>query len=230
MARLPRSLRVFPNHSVHKVWRGHNREPNLGTDHAKEKYLEFLNSDLESERYESGAVLQALTLMSNHTHEVFHLCDPKLFSNHMRRHHSRYGSYFNRLSDRCGKVAQDRPHTTLLADKHHEMIAVFYIHANPLRAKMVRDMRNYKFSSHKLYAFGIREPWMRNIQLPRWYLELGKTMSQRQREYRRLFARYLSQFVTKKKFLRENFFGPILWKRKLELRLVKWRRQHAPPI
>src|SRR4051812_25611942 len=121
MARIPRKLKLLPEHSVHKVWRGHNREPNLAAAHEKQKYLEFLNGDLEDARFTQGAFPQALTLMSNHAHEVFHLSDPKLFSAHMRRHHSKYGAYFNRQTGRCGKVAQDRPHTTLLAGHHHEM-------------------------------------------------------------------------------------------------------------
>src|ERR1700722_3078822 len=98
MARIPRSLTVLPNHSVHKVWRGHNREFNLPSDHEKLAYLDFYNQDVENKKYTQGSVLQALTLMSNHTHEMFHISLPKLFSHHMRRHHSRYGSYFNRLN------------------------------------------------------------------------------------------------------------------------------------
>ena len=109
MARLPRKFKVLPNHSVHKVWRGHNREWNLGTDFEKQTYLKFLNEDLESEKYDAGSVLQALTIMSNHAHEIFLLLNPGFFSNHMRRHHSRYGAFFNRIKGRCGKVAQDRP-------------------------------------------------------------------------------------------------------------------------
>jgi REP element-mobilizing transposase RayT len=230
MARLPRKLKVLPNHSVHKVWRGHNREWNLGSDYEKATYLEFLNQDLESKKYDHGAFIQALTLMSNHTHEVFLLITPELFSNHMRRHHSRYGAFFNRLKSRCGKVAQDRPHTTLLSDDHHEMLTVFYIHANPIRAGIVKDARNYYWSTHRLYAFGKREPWMRNIVLPDWYKKLGRTMAQRQREYRRLFARYLSeQGNTKKNFLKKMFFGPIPWMLQLETAVSNWRREHAPP-
>ena len=230
MARVPRSLHVLPGFSVHKIWRGHNREWNLRGDEHKERYLLLLNADLESPKYQAGAAIQAFTLMSNHTHEVFDVQSPNFFSNHMRRHHSRYGAYFNGLSGRCGKVAQDRPRTCLLADTHHEMTAVFYVHANPIRANIVKDARNYRWSTHRLYAFGKREPWMRNIRFPQWYLKLGKNMAQRQRHYRRLFNEYLGTFGRFKQiFLKPLFYGPYEWKRKLEGRVQKWRQTHAPP-
>jgi len=229
MARTPRSFTVQPGHSVHKVWRGHNRERNLGTDRQKQTYLDYLNADLENDKYRQGSTLQALTLMDNHTHEMNHIFIAKLFSDHMRRHHSRYGSYFNRENGRSGKVAEDRPHTTLIESWHQEMETVFYIHANPIRANM-QDAQRYYWSTHRLYAFGKREPRMRNVVLPKWYLDLGRNPEARQQAYRRLFARYLEihgQF--KQNFLKKNFIGSVTWCDQ-QLKLVRaWRKSHAPP-
>jgi putative transposase len=230
MARVPRRLTVLPGHTVHKVWRGHNREWNLGTNTQKEVYLQFMNEDFESDKYPIGSFLNALTLMSNHTHEVSAIEQPKLYSNHMRRHHARYGQYFNRMNDRCGKVAQDRPHTTLLEGDSSEMEVVFYVHANPLRAKIVKDLRNYPWSTHNLYAFGKRKAWMRNIKLPKWYLALGKTPLLRQKTYRRLFAKYLKEKgLVKQSFLKRRFFGSITWIDSKEALVKEWRKTHAPP-
>lgn len=231
MARVPRSFSVLPNHRVHKVWRGHNKEWNLGTDEQKLKYLEFLNDDIESKRFDCGNVLQALTLLSNHTHEMAHVIEPTLYSNHMRRHHARYGAYFNRENDRSGKVAEDRPHTTLICGEQQEMETVFYIHANPVRAKIVKDARNYRWSTHRLYAFGKREPWMKNVRLPEWYMKLGRTAPLRQRAYRKLFARYLKRGGrSKQNFLNTRFFGPLHWILKNEKKVSAWLRKHrAPP-
>lgn len=193
----------------------------------KEEYLRFLNEDLESKDYEAGAILTALVLMGNHAHEIFHVLKQALFSAHMRRHHSRYGSYFNRKKGRCGKVAQDRPKTCLIGDDHHEMIVTFYIHANPIRAGIVKDARNYFWSTHKLYAFGKREDWMRNVVLPRWYKALGKNDEQRQKKYRSLFALYLKEEEEgekKKKLpLHKVYFGPLAGARVIERRIQKWR-------
>jgi putative transposase len=230
MARIPRKLQVLPNHAVHKIWRGHNKERNLGSDGDKLAYLQYLNEELESKKFDTGADLSALTLMDNHGHEVFGVQSPEKFSGHMRRHHSRYGAYFNRKHERSGKVAEDRPKTCLIGDDYHEMITVFYVHANPVRANMVGDARDYYWSTHRLYAFGKREPWMKNVRLPRWYLALGPTAALRQRQYRRLFYRYLRDHgKTRQRFLRRPFFGPIMWQVDLEKKVSEWRSAAARP-
>lgn len=229
MARIPRSFTVVPHCSVHKIWRGHNREWNLGTEGQKRMYLCFLNEDMECPKYEVGAKISAVTVMSNHTHEIYKIEKPENFSNHMRRHHSRYGRYFNDSQDRCGKVAQDRPKTCLLANSHYEMISVFYVHANPLRAGIVKDARDYAWTTHGLYAFGKREPWMRNITFPEWYMSLGRTMEQRRRRYRQLFSKYLERGGRRKqRFLREMFFGPIVWMEERKRGVRSYSRSRGP--
>lgn len=222
MARVPRSYTVKAGCSVHKVWRGHNREWTLETAEQKAQYLRFMNEDME--KYQAGCVVEALTLMSNHTHELPAITDPARYSSHMRRHHSRYGRYYNDEKKRCGKVAQDRAHTTLIGDEHHQMMATFYIHANPHRAN-IQDADRYEFSTHKLYAYGKRSPWMRNIKLPEWYKKLGRTAAERQKQYRKLFARYLDTYGRfKQKFLKSRFFGEILWVSENEKLVTAWQR------
>ncbi len=228
MPRIPRSITLLPGFAVHKIWRGHNREWNLETNEQKQKYLDILNEELESKQV--GAVFNALTLMSSHTHEIPNIELPILFSKHMRRHHSRYGMFFNKLMNRCGKVAQDRPKTCLIADEEHQMKTTFYIHANPVRAGIVRDAKDYYWSTHKLYAFGKRELWMRNIKLPGWYMKLGRTSEQRQSKYRKLFAGYLMATGNRKQLFHQRlFFGPTVWVGEREMVVAEWRAAHAPP-
>lgn len=230
MPRVPRSLIVFNNHSVHKVWRGHNKEYNIKTDYEKGKYLEFLNDDIDNPDTEVGAELQAITIMSNHTHEVYLIKSQPDFSNHMRRHHGRYGMFFNKLKGRCGKVAQGRAKTCLLQQENYEMKTVFYIHANPIRAHMVKDAKDYKWSTHNLYAFGKRQDWMKNIKLPAWYHRLGKTLQARQKKYRKLFANYLkTKGRVKQPFLKKYFYGDVTWMDEKSDDVSKWRASQAPP-
>jgi len=230
MARPPRKLTVRPGYSIHKVWRGHNREWNLGTGAQKSMYLQFMNEDIESDRFQNAADIHAIVVMSSHDHNAATPYDQVLYSNHMRRHHGRYGMYFNRSQDRCGKVAQDRPHTTALESEQQEMETIFYIHANPIRAGIVRDAKDYFWSTHKLYAFGKREPWMRNIKFPNWYLNLGKTPEQRQKAYRKLFDQYLREKGRfKQQFLKKLFFGSFLWCNQMEAMLSAWRNSRPPP-
>lgn len=191
MARLPRSITVRPGYQAHVTWRGHNREANIEEAADKTAYLQAL---LEEKLKDSEPnFLLALVLMSNHVHELYAIADQVSFSAFMRRHHSRYGQHFNRRHRRSGQVAEGRPKSSLVENGVYEMNAVFYIHANPLRAKLVKDAAAYRWSTHSLYAFGHRAPWMRDVRFPKWYLALGHTKEQRQSRYRKLFARYLGE-------------------------------------
>ena len=152
---------------------------------------------------------------------------PELYSNHMRRHHSRYGRYLNDSKNRCGKVAQDRPHTTLIGDDYHHMMCTFYIHANTHRARFP-DAERYEYSTHKLYAYGKRSAWMKNIRLPKWYQRLGRNSAQRQAKYRKLFAKYLRDYgLTKRNFLKARFYGPHQWTTHLEKAVASWRNSRV---
>jgi REP element-mobilizing transposase RayT len=231
MARPSRKLTCLPGYFVHKGWRGHNGEDNLETAEEKDRYLQYMNDDLNSKKYQRGATIVALTLMSNHTHEIWRILDQTLFSNHMRRHHARFGRFFNDLRNRSGKVAEDRPHTTLIATFIYQVVATLYVHANPHKANF-QDPEHYYYSTHRLYAYGLRCPWMENIAFPEWYLQLGKDWETRQARYRKLFAIYLKLTDgVKLRFLRRFFFGSKEWMQEKEEQLAEWRRarRKAPP-
>lgn len=157
--------------------------------------------------------LHALCLMSNHTHEIYTITDLNEFSGFMRRHHSRYGQYFNYKEKRKGKVAQDRPLTSQIENDEYHMMATFYIHANPVRANICRDAKDFIWSTHRLYAFGKKTKWMKtlNIVFPDWYLNLGETMEERQRVYRQLFEQYLIEYGLKKKPISVFGTGSLIW-------------------
>jgi putative transposase len=229
MARIPRSITVTKDQSVHKVWRGHNKEWNLGKDEDKLKYLKFQIQDYVKYEADKGAELHAFCLMSNHAHEVYHVKDQPEFSNHMRRHHGRYGQYFNKKNGRSGKVAEDRPKTNAIQDGDHEMTTIFYIHANPIRANIVKDARNYLWSTHNLYAFGKRPKWMKHVKFPKWYLSLGRNATQRQKKYRKLFASYLKRTGRfKQDFIKKLFIGTDLWIENKRREVLKIFKSRAP--
>ncbi len=235
MPRYPRSWILEPGLAFHKVWRGHNREWNLQTPSEKQKYLQLLRD--EHQRLAAINPLHALCLMSNHAHEVYSLADVERFSNFMRQHHSRYGAFFNRKHKRRGKVAQDRPHTSAIEDEHHEMIVTFYIHANPLRAGICKDAKDYAFSTHALYAFGKKAPWMKGMKItfPTWYMRLGATWKQRQAIYRKLFDAYLREYGLRKRDFPTWGIGSYHWcQARRETFRARWRakqeaKSNAPP-
>ena len=239
MPRYPRSFLIPEGLAFHKLWRGHNKEWNLGSNADKTAYLAFLADEMRKDRALTDPAqekdpnpLHCLTLMSNHSHECFGLENLELFSNLMRRHHGRYGQYFNRKHKRCGKVAQDRPKTIPIENDEHEMILAFYIHANPLRAGICKDAKDYPWSTHALFAFGKKAPWMENLKItfPNWYMRLGSTWQERQKNYRKAFDAYLLEYGLRKREFSCHGIGSALWV--LERRLTcreKWRQKLKGP-
>lgn len=211
----PRSKILFDNCTTHKVWRGHNKEFVLATENCKETYLLQLKESIDLKIFEDIS-LNALCIMGNHTHEMFTIGKVQRFSNLMRRHHSKFGIYYNRLNKRSGKVAESRPHTTCFEEDEFSMEAVFYVHANPLRANIIKDERGYAWSTHMLYAYGKLSSALKKLNLkfkfPKWYIELGKTSKERQARYRKLFAQYRKNNSEHyRKFSKILFVGNARW-------------------
>jgi len=225
MPRLPRSWIIHEGLSFHKVWRGHNKEWNIKTKDEKLAYLRFLEEELPHQE----SPLHSFCLMSNHAHEIYNLLHTKAFSELMRRHHTRYGLFFNRKHHRRGKVAQDRPFTSAIENDEYEMETTFYIHANPLRAKMVKDAKDYVWSTHNLYAYGKRAKWMKFVTFPDWYMRLGRTWRARQRKYRQLFDAYLREKGLIKQGYSVYGIGGLLWKsERREVILSMWKERYGP--
>ena len=228
MPRIPRRLILEEGFQTHKMWRSHNKERNLESNEDKASYLNILNKELKKQSNE----LNAYATMSNHAHELFDIKDKSDFYDLMRNHHSKYGRFYNDKHDRRGKVAYERPKTCLIGDENYSMTATFYIHANPLRAGMVKNAADYPWSTHKLYAFGKRNKFNRFVKFPKWYMELGKTPEERQRKYRKLFDAYLrAHGLISKDFLDYYFFGGYSWTERLKQKLKQWREEgpNAPP-
>jgi REP element-mobilizing transposase RayT len=214
MARKPRSLVLFDGCITHKVWRAHNKEYYLKDNNIKELYINSLKrtQGTDKDDYE----LNAATIMSNHVHEIMKVYSVEDFSNLMRKHHSRFGLIYNKQNNRCGKVAQERPHTTCFENENYTMEAVFYVHANPIKAGMVKDDRSYTWTTHIYYAYGIKPKWLNGLKFkfPAWYMNLGNTVEKRQRAYRVLFNKYLKKVLNEKIYLRFSklyFHGSENW-------------------
>lgn len=186
------------NTLVHKIWRGHNGEWIFKEFDEKLSYLRYLNRTISKEFEE----LHALCLMSNHSHEIYFVKQRLGFSRFLRKHHTNFGQFYNRKFSRRGPVSECRPKTIPIKSDIHEMISVFYIHANPIRAGIVNgveELKSYPWSTHLFYGYGIYMEWMKSVVLPEWYLNFGTSDEERQRYYLHLFRQYLG--MTEEKFI-----------------------------
>ncbi len=72
---------------------------------------------------------------------------------------------------------------SLLIDKNEYLIACGrYIELNPVRAKIVKDPKDYRWSSYNVYTYGKKDSIIDYNPL---YFEIGSTDEERRKNYRR---------------------------------------------
>ena len=161
----------------HALNRGNNRADVFGDDADRVAFLEALAKT--KERYPFR--LLGYCLMTNHFHL---LLQPEVGQSisrilqsltvaHTWRYHKRYHT--------LGHVWQGRFKSPVIQDDAHLLVVLRYIEANPLRAKMVTDPAEYRWSSFLCHGSGQDDPLL--SPFPEWD-ELGKTDAERRRRWR----------------------------------------------
>ena len=104
--------------------------------------LDFLNR-LEAVCADGAATVYGWCLMSNHFHLSFR-AENKSLATTMRRLLSGYVTAFNQRHRRNGHLFQNRYKSTVVDDEQYFLALLRYIHLNPVRAKLVEDVRSLK--------------------------------------------------------------------------------------
>ena len=187
--RVPRKYLLPAQSAYHLIWKCINGEFMLRPRYVKEKYLDSRFKFLGRAR---GKVqVHSFCLMDNHGHETGSLdAGPEHLSNWTRSSHSSFCRWLNIRRKRRGPVLQDRPTTRATEDQEALKRMMFYGDWNPVAAGLCRHPSNYRWSSHRFYAFGEVNRWTKNLTHPQWYLDLGSTPEERQEGYRQECDRY----------------------------------------
>ena len=69
----------------------------------------------------------------------------------MHKINTKYASYFNWMESRVGYVFRDRFKSEPILDEKYLWQCIKYIHENPVKAHMVNECKEYKFSSYNDY-------------------------------------------------------------------------------
>lgn len=112
------------------------------------QYLKWLKE--YSKRYSFH--VWAYCIMSNHVHFVGVPMKSDSLARTFNTLHQRYSSYFNRKKDVKGHLWQGRFYSCVL-DERHLYAAVRYVENNPVRAKIVGEAQDYKWSSARAHIF-----------------------------------------------------------------------------
>jgi len=144
MARKPRI--EYPGAFYHVMTRGNRRGAIFKDDKDR---LRFLRKLLEyKKRY--GFILYAYILMKNHIHLLIETRDAAL-SKIMQGLLQSYTQWYNGKYRTVGHLFQGRYKSILCDKKVYLLNLIRYIHLNCVRAGIVKDPGEYKWSSHRIY-------------------------------------------------------------------------------
>jgi len=97
-----------------------------------------------------GITLHNYCLMSNHYHLLIEITNENL-SNFMRQLNMNYSIYFNKKYKRVGHLWQGRFKSWYITDEAYLYTLMCYIEQNPLKAKMVKKLEEYPYSSYRYF-------------------------------------------------------------------------------
>ena len=145
---MPRKPRIeFEGAFYHVITRGNQRQNIFRDEEDFGKYLKILGR--YKERYKFH--LYAYVLMSNHVHLLVET-GPIPLSKIFQGINQSYTLYFNHKYNLSGHLFQGR-YKAILCDRDAYLLSLLkYIHLNPLRAGMVKDLKEYRWSSHKIFT------------------------------------------------------------------------------
>jgi putative transposase len=174
MARLPRL--TVPGYPHHIIQRGNNRQAIFGEAADYELLLNLID---EHARKQHVAV-HAYVLMSNHFHLLATPETQEGIPQMMQAVGRRYVRHYNQRYARTGTLWEGRYRSTLIQAERYLLACMVYIDLNPVRAGMVADPGEYRWSSH-LHYVGRRTDKL--ITPHPLYWELGNTPFARDEAY-----------------------------------------------
>ncbi|MFH1961294.1 MAG: transposase [bacterium] len=184
----------------HVMSRGVAQGEIYSIDEDYHRFLEYLEKVVEK----FGIEIFAFVLMGNHYHLLLRTKEANL-SKAIQWLQTSYSIYYNRRHNRSGHLFQGRYKSILVGEENYWKNLSFYIHLNPIRAGMVKELNEYKWSSYHDYA-GIRKvhKWVLIEEVLRG---LGKSEEGARIKYRQLIMERCGQ---EKRILEEIRYGLVL--------------------
>jgi len=145
---MARPLRLeFEGAVYHITSRGNALGDIFFADSDRERFLQILSAVVDRFSWQC----HAYCLMTNHYHLLIETPDANL-SQGMRQLNGIYTQWINRKYRRTGHVFQGRFKSVLIEKESHLLEVARYIVLNPVRAKMVRSARDWRWSSYRTTA------------------------------------------------------------------------------
>lgn len=222
---MPRSARIIlPDYPHHILNRSNNKEIIFSRD---ENFIFFLR---EVKKYKEKFKIKIYHYCIMPTHYHF-LLEPSTFESlakFMQALMLVYAQYVQREYNRIGHIWQERYKSSVVEKEDYFNRCSYYIENNPRRAGLVKDLKDWPWSSYQFYAFGKFDS---NIDVESAYLNLGATSEERQQNYRKYIMKTseenyfenIRQGLNQGIFGSEGFINEIVERFKIKLKRVGQR-------
>ena len=172
MSRLPRFSYEGATH--HVTMRCNNKEF-LFDEHSQQLFLEVLRESCLI----LGVSIYGYCLMTNHLHLLLQVSSDDLLSRFMHRLANVFAKRFNALRGRKGHLWEGRFRSTIVEPDSCILRCLAFIDLNPVRAGIVQQPAQYRWSSHNALA----EEDETIISLHEVYVSLGRDGASRYAAY-----------------------------------------------
>jgi putative transposase len=213
MGRLPRT--IDEGLVYHALNRGNNRADVFADDADRLTFLESLART--QDRYPFR--LFGYCLMTNHFHLLLRPEPGQSISRILQSLTIAHTWRYHKRRRTSGHVWQGRFKSPVIQDDSHLLVVLRYIEANPLRARMVADPADYRWSSFLHHGTGQDDPLL--SPFPEWE-ELGRTEAERRQRWRAKVRadQKESELVAVRQALRSGRpFGDSEWTERMAKRL-----------
>ena len=130
----------------HVIQRGNNREYIFKEQEYKAYILELTREYKQIMDFQ----LYGYVLMDNHYHMIIRTSDIPL-QTIMHRINNRYSKYYNFIRIQTGHVFENRYKAILVKDDKYLLSLLKYVHQNPVKARICKNISDYKWSSDRYY-------------------------------------------------------------------------------
>ena len=133
----------------HVIVQGINKEYIFYKEEYIKKYKELLLDQLD--KYDVKII--SYCIMNNHAHILIYTKEIELMSEYMKSVNTSYARYYNKSENRVGYVFRNRYESEPIYEEIYLLNCIGYIHNNPVKAKMVNSVGEYKYSSYSDYIY-----------------------------------------------------------------------------
>ena len=175
---MPRLARLdAPGVLHHIIIRGIERRKIFRDNKDRDNFIDRLSDLLPA----TQTACYAWAFIPNHAHFLFRSGGG--ISNLMRRLLTGYAIYFNRRHRRHGQLFQNRYKSIICQEDMYFRELIRYIHLNPLRAKIVSDIKElnkYQYSGHSVLIGRKKHAWQDTEYVLSYF---GKKVSESRKAY-----------------------------------------------